>query len=212
VDLPHNNLLSLVVAILTATNKLLWAKEYRNAKDETIRAKEAQIDLLKNEIENLREFTSSKVRESFLSMKQQLEEYIEELQRDLEKKNEAISTLQKSEDDRRRRLTEERNALSKKIQELEIVTKDKFIGDMIQRSFFGYDITVKGDTSTIQDFRKRASELGESKGSAVVPVADGGHVVQLSYANAVSTQAIETMARDMGLDVIEVKSVRGFTF
>lgn len=108
-------LLSLIVAVLAATNKLVWAKEYRDAKDETIKAKEAQIELLKNEIQNLREFTSSKVRESFIGMKQQLEEYIEKLQQDLEKKKEDIVNLQKSGEDRVaevQRLTEERSVLS----------------------------------------------------------------------------------------------------
>jgi hypothetical protein len=61
---PVITLLSLLVAVLAATNKLVWAKEYRDAKDETIKAKEAQIELLKNEIQNLREFDDVRFRSS----------------------------------------------------------------------------------------------------------------------------------------------------
>jgi hypothetical protein len=47
---------SALAAVLAWASKLWWAKEYSAAKDETIKAKDAQIETLKNEIQNLREF------------------------------------------------------------------------------------------------------------------------------------------------------------
>jgi chromosome segregation ATPase len=76
---PIITLASLAVAVLTSINKLMWAKEFREAKQETIRAKEAQIDLLKNEIQNLRELNPVTIREHFKSVKEQLEERIQSL-------------------------------------------------------------------------------------------------------------------------------------
>src|ERR1051325_1710512 len=118
-------LASALAAVLAWAAKLWWAKEYSAAKDETIKAKEAQIaslkaeidsiqllcgetakakdaqiETLKNEIQNLRELTPMKIREYFLSVKGQLEEYNDKLQEELktaydeiEKKDSEISHL-----------------------------------------------------------------------------------------------------------------------
>ena len=77
-------LLSIVAAILAWIAKLWWAKEYRAAKDETIKAKEAQIEVLKTQIENLKELNPVKIREFFVSMKMQLEENIDLLKSQLD--------------------------------------------------------------------------------------------------------------------------------
>lgn len=66
-------LASAVAAVLAWAAKLRWSKEYAAAKDEVIRAKDAQIELLRNGIENLRSLTPMKIREYFLSVKKQLE-------------------------------------------------------------------------------------------------------------------------------------------
>ena len=71
------SLLSAIAAVLAWAAKLRWSKEYAAAKDEVIKAKEAQIELLKNEIETLRELSPVKIREYFVSVKTQLEEYID---------------------------------------------------------------------------------------------------------------------------------------
>lgn len=101
-------LASALAAVLAWAAKLWWAKEYAAAKDETIKAKDAQIaslkssieniqvlssetakakdaqiETLKNEIQNLRELTPMKIREYFLSVKEQLEEYNGKLQEEL---------------------------------------------------------------------------------------------------------------------------------
>ena len=77
-------LASSLAAVLAWASKLWWAKEYAAAKDETIHAKEAQIELLKTEVQNLRELTPMKLREYFRSVKEQLEEYNDELREELE--------------------------------------------------------------------------------------------------------------------------------
>lgn len=66
-----------------------------------VRAKEEQIKLLEKEVNNLRELTPMKIREYFLSVREQLEEYVEILQEDLRaarrevsKKEEQIGRLQ----------------------------------------------------------------------------------------------------------------------
>jgi len=108
-------LASALAAVLAWAAKLWWAKEYSAAKDETLKAKEAQIaslkaalesfqalfgetakakdaqiEALKNEIQNLRELTPMKLREYFLSVKEQLEEYNDILQGELKNAQEEI--------------------------------------------------------------------------------------------------------------------------
>jgi hypothetical protein len=94
-------LFSALAAVLAWAAKLWWAKEFKAAKDETIKAKDAQIELLKTQIEGLRELSPMKVREYFLSVKEQLEEFINDLQNqlqearaDIEQKSELIGKLQ----------------------------------------------------------------------------------------------------------------------
>ncbi|MGD1047614.1 MAG: SEC-C metal-binding domain-containing protein [Candidatus Krumholzibacteriaceae bacterium] len=86
-------LLSAIAAVLAWAAKLWWGKEYRNAKDETIKAKDAQIAAIERELSATKELTPMKIREYFLSMKEQLEEYIDGLKADLKKKNDDIERL-----------------------------------------------------------------------------------------------------------------------
>lgn len=83
-------LASALAAVLAWAAKLWWAREFGAAKDEIIRAKDAQIELLKSEIQNLKELTPMKIREYFTSVKVQLEEYNELLQRQLNEAQENI--------------------------------------------------------------------------------------------------------------------------
>jgi len=87
-------LASAIAAALAWAAKLWWGREFAAAKDETIRAKDAQaaakdeiikvkdaqIEALNREIESLRELTPMKIREYFHSVKEQLEEYNDLLQ------------------------------------------------------------------------------------------------------------------------------------
>jgi hypothetical protein len=62
-------LASSLAAVLAWAAKLWWAKEFAAAKDETIHAKEAQIELLKLEVQNLPELTPSETPRIFSERK-----------------------------------------------------------------------------------------------------------------------------------------------
>jgi response regulator RpfG family c-di-GMP phosphodiesterase len=85
------SLLSAIAAVLAWAAKLRWSKEYAAAKDEVIKAKEAQIELLKNQIEAFRELSAPKIREYFVSVKTQLEEYIDLQKSQIEDAQAALS-------------------------------------------------------------------------------------------------------------------------
>lgn len=87
-------LLSALAAVLAWAAKLWWGREYAAAKDETIRAKEAQIETLRLQLQELKEFTPMKIREYFLSTKQQLEEFNDKLGNDLQIAQSKISALE----------------------------------------------------------------------------------------------------------------------
>lgn len=70
---------SIIAAILAWFAKLSWSREFAAAKNATITAKDMQIDQLKEHIKVLQEMTPMKVREYFHSVKEQLEEYNENL-------------------------------------------------------------------------------------------------------------------------------------
>jgi seryl-tRNA synthetase len=123
---------SAVAAVLAWAAKIWWGREFSAAKDEIIRAKDAQIEVLNREIDSLRELTPMKLREYFLSMREQLEEYneslkskLEEAECELEKKGSAILRL-KSEgkkkieeirklESEREQIAEAASSLSKKL-------------------------------------------------------------------------------------------------
>ncbi len=85
------SLLSVAAAVLAWAAKLWWGKEFAAAKDEIIKAKDAQIEHLDREIKSLRDLTPMKIREYFLSVREQLEEYNNLLQSQLKDANEEIA-------------------------------------------------------------------------------------------------------------------------
>lgn len=103
--------------VLAWSAKLWWSREHTaakqaqidnlksqieklaEAKDETIRAKQAQIDALLVYVNELKDFTPMKVREYFLSVKEQLEEYIDVLEKDLQEAQNDIEDLQRQTED-----------------------------------------------------------------------------------------------------------------
>lgn len=96
------SILSTIAAILAWIAKIRWADEYAKAKDEIIKSKEEQINSLKNEIGFLRELSPMKIREYFVSVKSQLEEYnnlmevqLGETKNELKQREQQISELQK---------------------------------------------------------------------------------------------------------------------
>lgn len=78
-------LFSSIVAILAWVAKIRWSKEFSDAKDEIIRAKESQIASLENEVRFLHELSPMKIREYFLSVRSQLEEIIDDKEVQLRK-------------------------------------------------------------------------------------------------------------------------------
>ena len=93
---------SLLVAALAWVAKIRWSKEFILAKDEILKSKDEQIKILEREIASLREMTPMKLREYFMSVKQQLEEYntalqvrLHELEEELEEKRIQIENLEK---------------------------------------------------------------------------------------------------------------------
>lgn len=111
-------LLSALAAVLAWLAKLFWSKEYISAKDEIIKAKEAQIESLKSQVDHYKELTPMKIQEYFHSVKEQLEEYNDALQLKLEKaksqieeKSQELEKLQKND--------------KKKTTEIESIEKEK---------------------------------------------------------------------------------------
>ena len=110
------SLASAVAAILAWVAKIRWSDEYSRAKDETIKAKdtlievkdaqlqtlitnkdeiikakEEQIKVLEREVHSLNELTPMKIREYFLSVREQMEEYNTLLQAQLEAAHKELS-------------------------------------------------------------------------------------------------------------------------
>lgn len=72
-------LLSIVAAILAWAAKLRWSKEYREAQDKIVEAKDAQIEVLREQIKGLREMTPAKLVEYRQLMQMELEAYNDRL-------------------------------------------------------------------------------------------------------------------------------------
>lgn len=85
---------AIVAAILAWVAKIRWAKEYAAAKDETIKAKEAQLEVLRERINALRDLTPPKLMEAFKVMRTQVEEYNNSLQSELLQASQQIDSLQ----------------------------------------------------------------------------------------------------------------------
>jgi prefoldin subunit 5 len=141
-------LASAFAAVLAWAAKLWWAKEFSSAKDEIIKAKDAQIERLKgeidsvrgytgdivkakdtqieslkNEIQSIKEMTPMKIREYFHSVKEQLEEYIDKLKRQLDEANKQIE--EKSEEINALHALEERK--KENVIDIEYVDVDELV-------------------------------------------------------------------------------------
>ncbi len=85
-------IISSTAAVLAWIAKLKWSKEFSDAKNAEIKAKEAQIENLKIELDYLHKlYNTTKLRESYLSMIKQYEEYIEHLKAELSKARTEVS-------------------------------------------------------------------------------------------------------------------------
>lgn len=111
--------LNAVGGVLAWSAKLWWSREHTaakqaqidnlksqieklaEAKDETIRAKQAQIDAILVYVNELKELTPMKIREYFISVKEQLEEYINVLEDDLQDAQSEMEDLQRQTEEER---------------------------------------------------------------------------------------------------------------
>jgi DNA repair exonuclease SbcCD ATPase subunit len=105
---------SALAAVLAWVAKIRWSNEFAAAKDETIRTKEAQIEFLEREIKGLQEMTPMKIREYFLSVTEQLEEFNDRLQ----KEKTSLQSQLKEKDLLLREFKESKIADSEKIKQL----------------------------------------------------------------------------------------------
>jgi|ERR1051325_4470771 hypothetical protein len=94
--------LALLAAILTALSKLRWAAEQTAARNELVKAKEAQIETLRLQIQLLNEQTSPQLFENFSRVRHHYEEINGELNDQLRdalelgsRKDEEVATLRK---------------------------------------------------------------------------------------------------------------------
>ena len=122
-------LISSVAALAAWIAKILWSQQYAAAKDEIIKAKDAQISALKDQISFLEQCNSKKLREYVICVKEELEQYIDTLkleidekQKELNKKDvkiKELSSMYSQNKDQIEKIMLERNNLKQKIQKLE---------------------------------------------------------------------------------------------
>lgn len=122
-------ILSGAAAVLAWLAKIYWSREYISAKDEIIKAKEAQIEQLESQVQHYKDLTPMKIQEYFHSVKEQLEEYNDSLQTklentkdQLEKKNEELKKLEQNDQQKSSTITnikEEKEKLEEQVSELE---------------------------------------------------------------------------------------------
>lgn len=89
-------ILSLIIAFFAWFTKFRWSKEYRIAKDEIIKSKDAIIDELRERVNFYKEMTPMKLTEYFNSIKSALENYNDELQEELKVTKNKIDEKEKS--------------------------------------------------------------------------------------------------------------------
>lgn len=140
---------SLIVAILAWLAKIRWSKEFEKAKDETIKAKEAQIIALEREVKSLQNMTPMKLREYFNSVKEQLEEYNTNLKQQLEQANLEIEELE------RKQLNQEPEPdFSDKTENLQETPKS-------EESFETKVITLKNTLEAISNMKETMKVISE---------------------------------------------------
>lgn len=120
-------LANVACAILAWVAKIRWSNEYKavvkqtiDTKDDAIKAKEAHIEHLRNEIENLKQMTPMKIREYFLSVKEQFEEYNEDLKSKIKLKDKEIDELQASGDVKNQKLKKAEQEKKQLVEKLKI--------------------------------------------------------------------------------------------
>jgi len=86
-------IMSIALAGIAWFAKLRWAKEYMAARDAESQAKDAQIQVLRQQVESLHQLTPVQLKEHFDSVKTQLTEYAETLKKQLQKSEKLIKEV-----------------------------------------------------------------------------------------------------------------------
>jgi hypothetical protein len=81
---------SSLAAVLAWVSKLLWSKEYRLAKEELEKTLRKRIVLLESQVKALVDLSPVKMRERFIAIKSDLEEYIDELEAEIRRLKEGM--------------------------------------------------------------------------------------------------------------------------
>jgi chromosome segregation ATPase len=132
-NIPYINeiitIISLLAAVLAWLAKLRWSKEYSQAKDEIIRSKDAQIETLKLQVQNLMDLNPVKLKEYYSAVKEQLEKYNDLLKEQLAAAKKEIEIMQnsithmkgKEEENQEKisKLSDEKEKLERNVQDLE---------------------------------------------------------------------------------------------
>lgn len=87
-------LASAIAAIIAWIAKLRWSREYKAVIEQQLCAKDEVISLLEKRIATIQEMNPIAIREYYLSVKSQLEEYIKALQTKLDEKSLEVETNQ----------------------------------------------------------------------------------------------------------------------
>lgn len=193
-------LASAIAAVLAWLAKLKWSSEYGKAKDETIKAKEAQISSLKEQLAYYKDLTPMKIREYFSSVKEQLEEYNDLLQQQLDGANQEIG-------ERNKKITElEKSGKSKEAEVRKLVTEKADIEENVR---------------TIQQEITETKRRYESDGAIVIrmPKIDVEHLRSITEVSqhlrnltihSIDTAKIPGLSRQIEQNALYIKSLGDF--
>lgn len=209
---------SVIAAILAWVAKIRWSQEYAEAKNETLKAKDAQIALLEREIQTFQELTPMKLREYFNSVKEQLEEYndflntqLNEAKKELEKKDMEIlnysKTIENSQSNvtelevMRKKVIETQTKLEEMVKAVEIkqVQVEKWGTSLSIRD--GKTLGIRGEELVLKYEKENLSKLGYTELAEKVR--------RVSEYDSAAGYDIESFTPDGKKKYIEVKTTRG---
>jgi len=120
-------ILSLIGGILAWVAKILWSSEYSKAKDETIKAKEAQIELLNSTIQKYKDFSPEVVYRLYETTKKASENFISVSDQELKAAQEKIEELKIEDQKKKHQLTLTNNEVDSLKKEVDNLAKELII-------------------------------------------------------------------------------------
>lgn len=162
---PAITILSLLGGILAWVAKIRWSKEYSIAKDETIKAKEAQMQAIERELQFYKELTPMKFKEYLSSSREVYEDQINGLENELKTAHEKIQDLQKG--DEKEKIKSEIDTLTTQLQFIkhqQEFSLKKQIQSKIDEAEYLYKNTMEElefeRSSQIDEFTRKRDALG----------------------------------------------------